>query len=587
MSSSSPPHTSDPRLDGLERALHALEARVAALESGAPEHGAAAAGPLEPTPLEIAAPSAALDTESILTLVGRTLMVLGGAYLLRALTESAIWSPAVGVAIGFAYAAAWLGVADRTAPRLSGVFHGATAVMIALPLLWESVTRFHTLGPWAAGIVLLVVTGAALAVAVRRRLQTLAWIGVIGALASSLALTAATSAVLPFAIVDVVLGVGTLWIGYTIDWVWLRWPAALVADLAVLALAAGIASNTAVDRPSTIVAAQLLLLSGYLASIAVRTLARGREVLVFEALQSTVALAVGFGGAVFVAQTTGTGAALLIAIALVCGAGSYAVAFAFVMRRQGVRLNFFFYTSVALVLLLAGSAIGLPEPAIWWAAAAVACAALARRERKRADGHGYQSASLLTAHAATYLCAAALTSGLAGAVIHALMGAATAQAPFAPRWIAVFAAASICWLAAPPPGARDGANAGALARAVMGLIVAASSAAWVATLALSDQTAPGVAAAVRTGTLAATALALAWIGRTPRLREAAWLVYPTLALGAVKLVVEDFPKSSAAALFVALATYGGALIAAPRIARKAQAPPTRTAARADEQEYSG
>jgi hypothetical protein len=64
-------------------------------------------------------------------------------------------------------------------------------------------------------------------------------------------------------------------------------------------------------------------------------------------------------------------------------------------------------------------------------------------------------------------------------------------------------------------------------------------------------------------------------------------VYPTLALGAVKLVVEDFPKSSAAALFVALATYGGALIAAPRIARKAQAPPTRTAARADEQEYSG
>jgi hypothetical protein len=73
---------------------------------------------------------------------------------------------------------------------------------------------------------------------------------------------------------------------------------------------------------------------------------------------------------------------------------------------------------------------------------------------------------------------------------------------------------------------------------------------------------------VRTGTLAATALTLAWIGRTTRLTEATWLVYPTLAAGAVKLLMEDFPKSSAAALFVALATYGGALILAPRLLRK-------------------
>jgi hypothetical protein len=67
--------------------------------------------------------------------------------------------------------------------------------------------------------------------------------------------------------------------------------------------------------------------------------------------------------------------------------------------------------------------------------------------------------------------------------------------------------------------------------------------------------------------LAATAFALAWVGARTRLREAAWLVYPMLGAGALKLLVEDFPRSGAASLFVALAAYGGAMIAAPRLLR--------------------
>jgi len=555
--SSNPPSASDQRIDDLERAVRALEVRVAAIESGAPAlfvaNGPAPVATL-PAMAHPTAAHAALDTVSLLTLVGRTLMVLGGAYLLRALTEAAIWSPVVGVAIGFVYAAVWLVVADRGERRMSAIFHGATAVMIALPLLWEAVTRFQTLAPAAASATLVAIAGAALAVAIRRRLQTIAWVAILGALPASLALTAATGAVLPFAAADVVLGVATLWIGYTVDWVWLRWPVAATADLAVLALAAGVAAGSTASTPSAIVSVQLLLLSGYLASVAIRTLVREREVNLFEALQSTAALAVGFGGAAYVARTTGTAGPLLVTIALVCGGGSYAVAFAFVMQRQGARLNFFFYTSVALVLVLAGSALGLPEPIVWWSALAIACAWLAG------------SSSLLTIHAATYLVAAGLTSGLAAAVIHALSGVAVAQSPAAPRLAIVFAAALISWLVAPPATADD-ATASAVARAAIGVLVAASCASWLASLVLSDGMTPGVAAAIRTGTLAATALALAWIGRTTRLVEAAWLVYPTLAVGAVKLLMEDFPASNAATLFVALASYGGALIVAPRIVR--------------------
>jgi hypothetical protein len=311
------------------------------------------------------------------------------------------------------------------------------------------------------------------------------------------------------------------------------------------------------------VTTQLLLVGGYLASVAMRTLAGSREVTVFEALQSAAALVVGFGGAAYVAAATGTGGTFLVAIALACGIGAYAAAFAVIMPRDGVRRNFAFYTSVAVVFVIAGSAIGLPEPAIWWAALAVACAWLARPELARPGEE--RAGTLLTGHAATYLFAAAATSGLLSATLRALTGDAVSQSPLAPRLLVVFAAACLCWALRPSPSAD--APHGSLARAPIALLVAVATAAWLAALWLSDGTAPGVAATVRTGTLAATALALALIGRWTPLAEAAWLVYPLLAAGAIKLLVEDFPKSSAATLFVALAMYGGALIAAPRLVR--------------------
>jgi hypothetical protein len=557
---------SDARLETLERTVRALEARVSALETGSDLDSSHRSLPKDPDAnnQDLTPPA---DVATWFALTGRTLVVLGGAYFLRALTENGLWTPATGVAAAFGYAAVWLVVADRTARgrpsapsgridrRVEGAtFHGAAAVMIALPLLWESVTRFHVVGAALAGGVLTVATLAVLAVAVRARLHALAWIALCAAVPASIALTSATGAIVPFAAADIVLGITTLWIGYTVDWVWLRWPAAAVANLTVAALTASVASHTAASPLPRIVALQLLLVGGYLASVAVRTLVRGREVIAFEALQTTAALAVGFGGAVYVTQAAGTGHALLIATALVCGAGSYAVAFAFVMRR-GVQRNFLFYTSVALVLVLAGSALGLPEPAIWWSVLAVACAWTA----PRAGG------LTLTTHAAVYLGTAALASGLFAAAASALTGGTSSQPLLSPPLLAVFAAGCLCWAAAPPRGV-DIRRAG-IPRTAIALVVTLAADAWIVSVVLSDRTAPGVAAAVRTSVLAGTAVVLAWVGARTRLREAAWLVYPTLAAGAVKLAAEDFQKSGAAALFVALAGYGAAMIAAPRLLR--------------------
>src|SRR5205814_7261924 len=110
-----------------------------------------------------------------------------------------------------------------------------------------------------------------------------------------------------------------------------------------------------------------------------------------------------------------------------------------------------------------------------------------------------------------------------------------------PQLLAVFAAACVCWALPPAPGS-DARRAG-IPRAAVALLVTLAVAAWVASAALSDATSPGVAAAIRTSVLAAAAVGLAWTGARTRLSEAAWLVYPMLAAGALKLLVEDFQRS--------------------------------------------
>jgi hypothetical protein len=586
------------RLDALERAVASLEARLAAIETSADDRidGRSPERPHDRSPERLALLSPgvasplqqrerfgqerepfrrAIDPATILTLAGRTLMVLGGAYLLRALTESAVWPVWFGVTAGFVYAASSLVATSRAARAnrsLSAQFHGATAVMIALPLLWEAVTRFRLLDAIGASLLLAVLVLATLAVAARARLQPVAWLATIGFVVSSVALTAATSVVLPFAVADIVVGVATLWIGYTVDWIWLRWPVALVADVAVVALGVGAATGTASSGPAVIVAVQLLLLGGYVASVAIRTLLRGREVIPFEAIQSTVALVVGFGGAIQVAQTTGSGTRLLVSIAVASGVGCYGVAFAFIARRQGVRRNFWFYTSMALVLIVGGTAIGVPYPALWWAVLAVAAATVAAARVHRADAGrraAAPGATTLTVHAAAYLVAAVFTSGLMAISARALIGPPITQSPLSPQPLAVFIGGCVCWLVLARGDADTRSEYARLPRAAIALVLAVAGGAWLAALVVSDGTAAGQAATVRTIALAVTALGLAWVGRSPRRREASWLVYPTLALGGVKLLAEDFPHSSAATLFVALAMYGAALIAAPRLIRRA------------------
>ena len=573
----------DERLLRLESALRDLEGRIAAIERAINSAALPAASPAPPdlsAPPPLAAPAALAvpDLVTTLSFVGRTFVALGGAYLLRALTDASVIPLPQGISLGLVYALVWLVLSDRAGAagrRTSAAFHGLVAAIIACPLLWESVTRFQLLTPNAAAIALTVVIALTLASALRQRAQVLAWIAVLAALTTVLALVAGTRVVLPFAGVAIALGVGTLWIGYSADWVWLRWPAALVADLMVFALTIGVASGSWRDPPARVMAMQLLLLTGYLASVATRTLFRARDVNTFEVVQTAATLAVGFGGAVYVAQTTGFGATALAVMNLLVGAGCYAVAFAFLARQHGLRRNFHFYTSLGLLLVLASMALLLTGSAmaLSWTALGLVTTWLALRTAR----------TTLNAHAAVYVLAAASVSGLLSAAAAAIIGPVqtTPWPPVSPVGMVVLLGAVACWVM-PMSRAAVSPALGRVARLLITIVLVWSAGGWLIAAVAAALTAvtaraadAGVVATVRTSVLAIAALALAWAGRAERFRESAWLLYPLLAAGGLKLLVEDLPRSRPATLFIALALYGGALIIAPRLGRRDRHHPRR------------
>jgi hypothetical protein len=562
------------RIDRVERMLSDVTLRMSALECAGSE------APGEPVLGEMAAPQPVVaaaeailslrDVTGPLGLLGRTLLVVAGAYLLRALTDAGTVPAATGVSAGLAYAGIWLLRADQTGTRLpaSAALHGATAVAIGFPLLWEAATRFALVGPAAAAMVLAVMTAAAFAVAWRRQLHLLAWAATVAAIVTAAGLLVQTGAVSVYSGYLVAVGIATLWLGYDCDWFGLRWPAALAADLAVLGLTSRALSGPGLEQPGTVMLIQLLLLGGYLASIALRTLALGREVIPFEVIQTPAALAVGLGGALAVVRHADTGALPLGLATLLIAGVCYAVAFAFVERRQGRGSNFYFYTSLALVLTLIGGSIVLTrttQAPLWSGLAIVGTWAAHRFSR-----------ATLTLHSMIYLLAAATVSGLLGLAHLALLGSADVSWPaiHPTAWMVVLACAA-CLVAPFGAVAGEWRLLARVPRVVTALLLVIAAGGLAVSLLVPPAAGvpgrgadPGTLATVRTGVLAVAALALARLGRTSRLLELGWLMYPVLVAGGLKLVIEDFRLSRPATLFIALALYGAALIAAPRLARR-------------------
>ena len=560
------PVSLESRLASLTEAVRTLESRVDALESGAPKPVQPHAPFLDGGELALTDPTLPSPTR-LLGLFGRVCLILGGAYLIRALVDAGTLPQGTGVAAGLAYAATWAYLAHRAKRPLDASYHALASILIAYPLIVESATRFGILAPGLAAFFLLAMTCLHATVAWRRDLHPILWIATLISLASGFAIMAARQAIEPFVAVFLALGAGALWLTYGRRWHGLRWPTALAADAGVLVLtlvAAWPGGPPASYRglsPNRALALALALAAVYIGSFAVRMLQRRRVVNAFEMIQTALVLLVGFGGAVRVAGVSGSGLGLLGAGISLAGVGCYAAAVPFAEDLEDTRANFNFFTFLALVFLLLGGPIVLSLPLFAALGGVLGLAAMMAALRLRR--------TVLVLQSGIYLTASTLASGLLPWAFRAFSEPTGPTVPVPSAGFASLAALSATLLffffrrPADPVPVRMRLTVlilGTQAAAVYGALVIRACCGGGAPDA-------GGLALARTGVLSTLAIALAWLGRRIPELELKWMVYPILALTTLKFVFEDMAVGRPLTLFLAFMFFGATLILSPRLLR--------------------
>jgi hypothetical protein len=532
----------DPRtLDDLTASIALLTHRVERLEEALSRNGIT-------LPAERAAPRAEAPASSAidLALIGRSVVVIGGAWLLRAATELDAVPDALGAAFGIVYALVLLALADRAAGRrrsLDAALHGATALIVAYPLIAELVQRFHLLEPWSAALAIALFAGAGVAVAARRGDAALAWVVVGGTCAATVGTAFATRALVPYIGTLAALAGAAEWLSHRLGRPFFGWPPAAAADflLGVVVFAVLVGRSTPGDAALPLLApASFLIFAGGAMG---RAAADRADTTLTEMLQVGIALVVGFAGGAAAAVAAGAGTIYGVAGLLLAATGSLLA-----LRLQSVP----FWTSlwlavglISLTLLAGGAALALVLVAL-----GVALVVAGPRAHAAAELQG-----LVT------LGAAAIASGLLASAWRGMVGAPVAAAPPLAAF-AVLAALAGALFAVRADGSRR-AWATQLVALVLALVHAAGIAAWAATAA----TAAGrpMASALRTVVLAVAAVAAAALARSPRARPAAVLVYPLLGLAVLKVFLEDLAVGTAATQTIGIVVTGAAIIVAARL----------------------
>jgi len=593
---------SDERLSGLETRLESLEKRLLALESRlTPENDnqiqQQELPPLTPTTepeagLDYTAveaetavedPSSASEaTPSVISLLGRFMMILAGAFVLRATTDAGLLPPAAGVTLGLAYGVAQIWWAARVAAR--GSWHsanwfGLSAAIIILPIIVESTTKFEILSAGLASLLLPLVGFAGVAVAARARLRPMAWVFLAGTGTVGLFLAAQTGFGLGFPLGVLLVGLAGLWLGYLRGWYGLAIVGSIVPVAMVMAITLLLALNfegdiTASLTPTTALILQMALIIGFLGSFLARALRWSAPVGLPEIMQSTLAMVIGVSGALVSAQKDPSLAPPLGMFILGTGLASYTISFLRIDRQKSHRRNFAFFSTVALVATLIGSSLILHG---WVELGFFLIASLGL-----AVAGGRLGRATLSLHAAIYVVGAGVTSGLVTRSLDALT-TGVATTPTTPELLkmgAVLLTAIVCCGA---PVVHEGKTWGRLSRlpkavylfflliTIDGLLVLYATQRLIPPV--GEEIDEGVVAAVRTGVLALSAMVIAFIARRPTLREGARLVPVMLVFGAAALLLGDLRSGRPATQFASLALYGLALILAPRMARQASKMP--------------
>ena len=559
-------------LERLRCAVSEHEKRLAQLEAGAPAPSAVAIAPetsdLEEPEIGL---GAAIDTfvgrewmEGFPARLGRLLVILGGAFMLRALTDSETVGLKVGVGLGLTYALVWTALADRTGRahrKADATFYGVATTIIAFPLLIESTLRMNVFPPVPAAMALFASGLFVLGVSWMHRLGALAWIATLATMATGVVLLFTTHSLPPFAAALFASAAVSLAISFHRAWYFLRWPAALVLDALVVIgmVLVGRAEYAWLSRGQVAVV-QVLLTVMYLGILAVRTLVLDHPMREFGIVQSLLVLVVGYEGAQYVLGAESPWAPLFPVSALAVAVGCYAVSFLRLERMPEQHVNFSWYVTLGTLLLVAAllRLMPLPMAGLAWAAATAGAALLGRAQSRAA-----------LRWSAALLALAAAGSGVAADAGRAfVVGGASALPTFGPMaWFAIVLVwsgwAVLRWREQPHD---DDADWTVPAMALL-VVWALGVGAGIVTLAGPTGVAatPGSLAVLRTVVLVLAALLVAAAWRVRPCAELRWMVYTVLALVACKILIQDVPRGTPLTICFSLVVFGVAMIVAPRM----------------------
>ncbi len=566
-------------VDQLTEQVHSLERRVSALEAKAANAAATPAivpsSSPAPSPSDSFARNRPRASETwrgfpgqnasfgALTVFGKAVLAIAGAYLLRAVAESAVLPKLPVLIVAIVYAGMWLVWAVRThaANRFASVTYAITSILILSPLLWESTVRFQILWPAFTAAVLVAFVVLALALSWRQNLQAIPWVAISAAVVTGLALNVATRELAPFTSGLLAIALATelvICLGHELS---VRVVPAIAADFAVWLLvylmtsSEGVAAEYPPVGATTITLLCLALLAIYGGSIGVRGFGRRHQFTLFEIAQGVVA---------FVLATFGTlranpqaAPALGVCFLLVAGVCHWGALSRFVGEAH--HRNRRVCATYAVALVLAGSWLLFPVSlqVQFLCLAAVAAAFLYVRTGKLTLGM----------HVSLYLLAAAMLSGLLNLVGNALAGTVPAVVE-AGTWV-VAVSAGLCYAI----GLRTSTDQ--WRQRLLWIVPCVLVAGVVAGLAVMVSVRLGSAgmltasrlSVARTVVICLVALVLGYSGARWKRVEMIWVAYVVIGLGTLKLLFEDLRFGNAASLVASLLFYGAILILIPRLTR--------------------
>jgi hypothetical protein len=542
--------------------LENLERRVTALEhpNEAPTPSASPAAAVEKA---AATDETWLQAGGVFPVIGKAMLGIAGAYLLRAVAESGSFPKLAVVALALAYAAMWLVWSARVPvdARFASAAYAATAALILAPMLWELTLVFKVLSTTVAAGVLGTFVAAAFALAWKRNSTPLVWVVTVTATPTALALLIVSHDLVPFIAALLFMALVSEAAACRSRWLGLRPVVAAGADLAT-ALLVYIGSRPESARPdyvstptATLLTLPAVLFLIYAASTTLRIILQRQRITVFEIGQMVIAfLLCTLGAYNFSANLALVGISCL-ALSVAC----YAAAFAWFDRITNQR-NYQVFATWGAALFLTGSLLLLPPLALAWclSLASIAVTLL-----------GVRTIHLtLEFHGLLFLTSAAWVSGLLDYAGRAL-GGAFPVAPGKVVWI-VAASGVLCYVIdRRGRGARWNERLLQLLAAILAVSAVAtflvSALVWLAESGVT----PAIhhVAVIRTLITCLLALALAFSGSRWRRGELVWIAYGALGLVSAKLLFEDLQHGHPGSIAISIFLYAVALILVPRMAR--------------------